>query len=445
MSQQPPLTVLQDWLDSYLNFEAAPKKNIFWLDTMNFLCGRFKNPHEFYKKIHVAGSKGKGSVSAMVASILESAGNKTGLYTSPHILDFSERIGTAHAPLEEAIYEKSVLELMHSIDPIIPEQLPGERTITWFELVTTFAFLCFKNANMDWAVFETGLGGRLDATNVITPNASVITPIELEHTEFLGNSLEEIAKEKAGIIKHGVPVFIAKQNETVANVFKQKAAECGSPVFFADDLLTSCKGTVHGDCTKIELDSPLFLRPIKTCLKLMGSFQAENAGLAAVTIKTLFPCMDESVVEEGLAKATLPGRFEMAGNKDCPIIMDGAHTPKSVSLSLETFNFFVHDIKSKPHLIFSCAADKKVEEIAKLFIGFDKITLTRPGEAKESDLNRMMKAFSAAGLEYKHNMDYVEAIQQAVWEAQKAKTPLLVIGSFYLVAEAKKIIAAQSL
>lgn len=437
MSQQPPLIVLQDWLDSYLNFELLPAKNIFWLDTMKYLCQRFKDPQKAYKTVHVAGSKGKGSVSIMMASVLKEAGFTTGLYTSPHITNFEERISLTGQPFSDKIYEESVLELMPLIDSIIPEQLPEERSITWFELVTTYAFLTFRKAKCQWAVFETGMGGRLDATNVIQPEICIITPIELEHIEFLGDTIEKIAAEKAGIIKPGIPVCIATQQEKAMKVFLQVAKEKGCPVFTIEEMIQSLSVNFTNKNMEITINSPIFSRPLKTNLSLLGKFQAQNACLVAIAAKTLFPSIDESIIERGLAKAKLPGRFEIIGTEDNPIILDGAHTEQSIMFSLETLQRIFPN-KNK-HLLFACAADKNIEKIAPLFTQFDNITLTCPGERKASDPERMKAAFAKAGLKFQFIQNCKEAIKLAKEKSSIDKSTLLVIGSFYLLAEFKSV------
>ena len=162
------------WLDGFLNFEKLPQKNIFWLNTMEFLCKKLNHPESICPCFHVAGSKGKGSVASLIASIMQKAGYKTGLYASPHILDFKERIRNGKDFFSEDIYEKSALELMNTMESTPLSEFPSERNVTWFELVTAFGFLCMKNANVDCAVYEVGLGGRLDATNVVNPLISVI-------------------------------------------------------------------------------------------------------------------------------------------------------------------------------------------------------------------------------------------------------------------------------
>ena len=205
------LANFEDWLNKFLNFEKTQKKNIFWLETMNFLCEKFNNPQNEIPCVHIAGSKGKGSTSVMIASILEEAGFKCGIYTSPHIIDFRERIKRPFSFFEDWVYEQAADELVCGIESILPEELPGQRAITWFELVTLYSFLCFKIAKVDYVVYEVGLGGRLDSTNIVKPLLSCIMPIELEHTEFLGNTVELIAEEKAGIIKKDIPVLISFQ------------------------------------------------------------------------------------------------------------------------------------------------------------------------------------------------------------------------------------------
>ena len=268
MKEHPSLDRLQQWLDSYLNFERLPQKDIFWLDTMEFLCRKLGNPQDTFPSVHVAGSKGKGSTSVMIASILEAAGYKSGLYTSPHILSLAERVATAKGPLPEQIYQAATTRLMEAVSSIPARDLPGQRPITWFELVTTFAFLCFREAQVDWAVFETGLGGRLDATNVIRPKISVITPIELEHTEYLGDTIEKIAEEKAGIIKVDVPVIIGPQKAAARAVLEKKARCLQCPVLEVADAV-SVSGKLTGDSMEVHLESDFFSRPIATKLALL--------------------------------------------------------------------------------------------------------------------------------------------------------------------------------
>jgi dihydrofolate synthase/folylpolyglutamate synthase len=464
---------LERWLDSYLNFERltqsqrTSQKNIFWLDTMEFLCAVFGNPQNHGYSIHVAGSKGKGSVSAMLNAILRHAGFSCGLYTSPHVLDFSERVTQGNAPYSDALYADVADELISGVERIPPEDFPGGRPVTWFELVTLFAFLVFRKANVDWAVYETGLGGRLDATNVLNPALSVITNIELEHTEYLGDTLEAIAAEKGGIIKPNVPVFIAPQAPAVRTVYERIAAEKGAELTFADDALRSLETHTARDGERVVIDSPLFARPVTSTLKLYGAFQAQNAALAALAAKKLFPVLDEAIIEAGLADASLPGRFQIIDNPfNAPakdggsnasrsfgnaettsawtrpaLVLDGAHTVTSVSQSVQTFEaLFVQP----GALVFACARDKDVEHIAPLFSGFRPITLTRPGTGKEPDVERLRAAFKSAGLAFRYDDDYTRAITNALQDASNAGQSVLVTGSFYLVAEIMRILENEA-
>ena len=474
MAHYACLDRLQTWLDSYLNFEKLPQKNIFWLDTMAFLCKKCANPQHAAPAFHVAGSKGKGSVAAMIASILDAAGYRTGLYTSPHIVDFSERIGGAHGAFRESVYEHAATTLRQTIDALRKEDLPSGRNITWFELVTLYAFLCFKEAKTDYNVLEVGLGGRLDATNVITPRLCCITPIETEHTEFLGDTIAQIAAEKGGIIKNGIPVVISRQHPDAKAVFSRISAERNAKLYAIEDIvqeITTKYVSAQEKCAEKNLKnntssdsiggkfspprmrttirSSLFARPLEAYLRLLGNVQAENAAQAAIAVKLALPDIDERTIEQGLENTVLPGRFEIIARKKngsfVPadkqpfVVLDGAHTVRSITGSLQTFRavFGTGDA----HLLFACAADKDIADIAPLFRqGFSHITLTRPGAVKQSNLAALTQAFDAAGLHYTSSEDFSAAIRDALCAAETTDVPLLVTGSFYLLAEVKKII-----
>lgn len=440
-----------EWLENYLDYEKIKKKGEFSLETMQFLVERFKHPERAFKSVHIAGSKGKGSVSTMIANILDTAGKKTGIYTSPHLLDFTERISAPSGPFSDALYGKACDIVVPLVDSIIPGSIPGNLEPTWFELVTLFSFVTFREAGLEWAVIETGLGGRLDATNVIMPEASVITPIELEHTEYLGDTVEKIAAEKAGIIKAGVPVFISEQKNAVRSVFAGTAANRGSPLFSMEDAVKSLDAGVSAGGLDIAIafnalsGGPTFARPLKARLALVGEVQAKNAALAAYVAKYLYPDLDEATIERGLSRAWLPGRFEIVQGTT-PVILDGAHTVRSVTLTLSTLEKIY---PGDAHLLFACAADKDVESMAALFRNrFSRITLTKPGLKKASDIDRAAAAFSGAlGADGSSNLhvdvDYVRAIGAALDRAREAGVPLLVTGSFYLVAEVKKLLASR--
>lgn len=430
------------WLDSFLNFEKTQKKNIFWLDTIRFLCGRFGNPQDYAPCIHVAGSKGKGSVSKMIACILGRTGRKCGLYLSPHVSDFRERIGDSAGMFPDEIYDAAAEELTRGVGAIRSGELPGGRPLTWFELATLYAFLCFRRAEVSFAVYETGLGGRLDATNVVKPELCCIMPVELEHTEFLGNTVEKIAAEKAGIIKDGVPVVIACQRYPAArDIFLKSAQNHKSKSIFVDSVIKSISYEYAKDGRMdVRVESPVFRRPLEMRLRLMGSEQARNAAAAALAVKTLFPDTDESLIEAGAGEAALPGRFERCEiNGGVPLILDGAHTVNSIRLTVETFRSLYAD--SRKLLLFACAADKDVSEMAGIFSGvFDEVVITRPGSVRKSDLEAEKRAFAGAGIPFTAEEDCRTAAA-ALFKNAAAGDAVLAAGSFYLVAEIKKYLS----
>lgn len=459
----------KNWLDSFLNFEKLPTKDIFWLDTIEWLCGKFNNPQESAPCVHVAGSKGKGSVSRMISSILTASGKKTGLYTSPHIKDFYERVSINGALMDKALYESCALELQKKVDALKNGELPSNRQITWFELVTVYAFLCFRAAKTDANVFEVGLGGRLDATNIVRPKIAVINTIELEHTEFLGDTLEKIAAEKAGIIKENTPVLCAEPTSPgVRAAFEEAARQKNASLYFAyelcDALEYSYEKSLQGQNAvaandsghesaryfmNVAMRSPLFSRPLKARLRLLGKVQAHNAFLAAAAVRLAFPEIAEETIERGLEAAYLPARFQtiaLASDRGAPnnrglLVLDGAHTVNSIAGIMETFAAIFGDDSRPRRLLFACAADKDVGHIAPLFKKadgspvFEKIVITKLNSAKQSDPQKAAAAFKEAGLNYELQEDYQAAIKDSVEAAKKDGAILLATGSFYLAAE----------
>lgn len=434
-----------EWLENYINFETTTKKKEFSLDTMRFICSRLENPQNLFKSIHIAGSKGKGSTAAMLCALSEKAGNKTGLYTSPHLFSFTERITHNQRPFLDSLYGEAADTIVPLIDSLIPTQLPNGKDPTWFELVTLLSFVVFARASCTWAVFETGLGGRLDATNVIDPQVSIITPIELEHTDYLGNTLSLIAKEKAGIIKQNIPVFFANQKAEAQDILTAKAQEKNADYYLLSEYakIENVKPSLDGLNLRVSYKNiqggPFFTEPLQLCLKLNSLVQAENAALAAYVSKFLFPTLSTSDIQSTLSKVSLPGRFEVF-SKNPPIVLDGAHTKDSLASTLETFKTLFPE---KNHVLFACAADKDVDAMTKEFLeGFSHITVTRPGEIKQSNFEKMAQSFknlfsSRSDVHIDYEYDYKLAIQNAVQKAQKKDCPLLVTGSFYLVAEFK--------
>ncbi|GMO12330.1 MAG: folylpolyglutamate synthase/dihydrofolate synthase family protein [Treponemataceae bacterium] len=458
----PALSGTEEWFDTFLNFERDPKQGIFWLKTVEFLCDLVGNPQNTFRSIHVAGSKGKGSVCAMLANIVDGALSPVGLYMSPHVADFAERFTLCGAFFDDSAYSAAFTELKTAVDAAAENSFaafPESRKPTWFELVTVFAFLLFKNAHCKIAVFETGMGGRLDATNVLQPSLCIINTIELEHTEYLGDTLEKIAAEKGGIIKNGVPTLVAPQEKCVQTVLERIAAEKHARLYLLSDC-AKVEAATGQNGTSVRIDSPYFARTLECVTGLSGGIQAQNAALAAVAAKLVLPDVSEACIENALAKTVLPARFELhRDNAAIPLyVLDGAHTPKSIAETVATFcsvcGYGGGSEGAEAALLFACAIDKEVEAIARAFarnfadspkdapscpIHWTKIILTRPGQAKQCDPERMQNAFAQAGLEAAYIDDCTSAIQSAFDYAAHHHIPLLVTGSFYLASEVGSI------
>ena len=435
------------WLEKFINFERWPQKSILNLKSMLFFAESFKNPQDDYESVHIAGSKGKGSLSIMLSSILKEAGLKTGLYMSPHVSDFRERVTLAGDFFPDKVYSSAYDKIKMGFEALIEKDPSLDPT--WFEIVTMLAFLLFKDEKCDWGVFETGMGGRLDTTNILDPMCSVLTPIELEHCQYLGDTKEKIAFEKAGIIKKRKPVFCFEQEDSVLNVFKEKAKEMSSPFYYLPSIIKDIKKEAHLDGLKIEIDfnkndevGCLFSRPIKTRLSFIDTIQAKNAALATVVCKYLIHDISEETIERGLMQAWLPARFEVL-SKEPLIIVDGAHTEKSIGYSVDTYK----NLTSKKCIIlFACADDKNTQAIAPIFKDIaKKIFITIPGTFKKSNIEKATKDFQEyydnSSVLLESSSEYESIIQKCFDEAKRDECPLLITGSFYLVAEAKKIIA----
>ena len=453
-AQSASLSRFESFASGYLNFEKTPVKDSLWLEGMHFLCERLGNPQEGIPCIHVAGSKGKGSTAAMIACALKEAGYNVGLYTSPHVSHFQERIGGAVAPFAESVYDRATDQLIDVVKSS-EEGFPGGRRPTWFELATALCFLCFKVEGVDFAVYEVGLGGRLDSTNVVSPRCTCVTGIEKEHTQWLGDTLEQIAHEKAGIFKRGVPAVVFSPESSLKAVFRREAQDKGSPLIFADEVYSSSSpvhkiihsrttGRVCAVKSEFALSSPYLARPLKLSLSLPGSFQAHNAACAAIALKQALPTIDEGAIERGLSRASLPARFQvlsLEGTRwqNCTLVVDGSHTPTSVSHTLQTFDAAFPKVEF-PHrvLLFACASDKDVGSMAALFYGkFARVFLTTPGQSLRADLDKTCRAFECAGVPYTAAPDCRAATKAALDEAAAHGGVVLAMGSFYLACEVK--------
>jgi len=426
------------YLDRYLNFERKLEPTEYRLDRMESLQRLYNWPDRAYKVIHVAGSKGKGSTATMIASILAEFEGKVGLYTSPHLLSFTERIAIGGKPVPDSILVDSAEELSNVFEGKTPDDFPGGETPTYFELLTLLGFLCFRRASCTVVVVEVGLGGRLDSTNVVLPVACAITSIELEHTELLGDTIKKIAWEKAGIIKKGIPVFTSALREEALEVIRARAVELEAPLYELDilaeikDCISDRQGTTATATWKNKI---LFEVPLTLKTPMIGNVQMRNAVLAAMLTRHLGASTE--AITGGIAKAGLRARFEIQEGMPT-VILDGAHTKDSITACVDDFK---HIFPGGGTLLFGCAKDKPVRPIAAaLRVVFSDATITKPGTFKESDTQEIEAAFLAEGFTVKRIDDTVTAIQHALERAASRNQPLLITGSFYLCAAAASII-----
>lgn len=424
------------YLNGFLNMERKLDPVAYRLDRMRQLRDLFGRPDSGMRLVHVAGSKGKGSTATMLAAILQRHDPPVGLYTSPHLLSFTERIGIAGAPVRDDVLLPAATELASGIESRVPSDYPGGDSPTYFELLTLLAFLSFRRAGCGRAVIEVGLGGRLDSTNVIQPEACVITPIELEHTEILGDTIPKIASEKAGIIKPGIPVYVSALRPDALDVIRSTARGLDAPVHVLDDEISITDLRLSPDGTEFTLSpkdaswSGLRLRT-----PLVGTVQARNAAVAALCARGLG--VDDDTIRRGLAEARLSARFEiMRGTPD--VILDGAHTPDSVAACASDFKTV---FGGRAVLLFGCAKDKNPEAMADALSEVaSMVVVTKPGTFKESDLPRITKAFEERGYSVRAMEDTRQAVQAAMDTAVQEGLPLLVTGSFYLCAEAAMVL-----
>ncbi|MFH1029579.1 MAG: folylpolyglutamate synthase/dihydrofolate synthase family protein, partial [Pseudomonadota bacterium] len=337
------------------------------LETERALLERLGHPERDLKIVHVAGTNGKGSVCSMLEAVLRRSGLKTGLYTSPHLIRFNERIRINGRCISD--------EALASLIPRVDEHAkgaatrPGGQEVTFFEFTTALAFECFKREQVDIVVLETGMGGRLDATNVISPLISVITGISLEHTDYLGKDLPGIAAEKGGIIKPGRPVIIGTMDEESLSVIQRLAQERQARLIQARDVISVKRKSqkLDGQQVSLESDSTSYGG---LCCPLLGRHQLENMGIAVAALEVLrdecgLPITNQAV-KDGLAQVRWPGRCQVL-SKDPVTILDGAHNPEGACILSQVLHELV---KGQPvGLVTGMCADKDLNGFLRALAG----------------------------------------------------------------------------
>lgn len=398
------------------------------LERISNLLSKIGNPQKNFKSIHIAGTNGKGSVSSMLSSILISSGYKVGLYTSPHILRFNERIKINGKEIDDEY-------LINLADLLL--RLTQGKEITFFEITTAVAFKYFSDNNVDVAVIETGMGGRFDATNIIDPIISIITSISLDHQEYLGSTIKEIAFEKAGIIKPKTPTVTLNRNPEVIQIIRDKCSELNSELIDAQEITSIFIKSLSKDFKmNLELETNNIF-PKNITVGLCGYHQVENTQivLAAINVLTSKFKINEQAIREGLKNVKdqtgFRGRIELIRTNPS-FVIDVAHNPSAIKQLVKTLNNCEYN-NLRWNLIFTAMYDKDIQGmLGYLFEITD--TLMIPNLKTERALNNSEIFHIAKKIGYR-KIRLFESIEALIDEIAMLNTPILLTGSFYLLGE----------
>ena len=392
------------------------------------------NPQTSMKSIHITGTNGKGSTSAMIASILYDAGFTVGLFTSPHLESFTERIQVDG----KRINEKDVVRLANLIRPLVEKLNQEQRPIhlLFFDIVTALAFLYFKEMKIDYAVLEAGIGGRLDSTNVVIPEVSVITNVSLEHTEVLGDTVLKIAVEKGGIIKPGHPLVTATQDPLILDYFKRRCFELGSRLIHVGTDITFTKKASTLENQKFTIHTQKDVYNVE--LPLLGDYQMLNASAAVGAIESLADygtIIPKDAVFDGLRNVTWPGRLEIV-QRNPLVILDSAKDVEAIKALVKSLQNFSY---KRLIAVISISSDKKIPEmldalapIVDLFVVTTHSVMSRAAnpEVIIKEINRYGKPFQIA-------LSTEEALERALSEAE-LNDMIVITGSVFLVGEFRR-------
>ena len=406
----------------------------FNLENITVLMERLGRPDRTYPIVHIAGTNGKGSTAAFLESILRAAGFRTGLNTSPHLERINERIRINGEEVSDQIFA----ETFTRVQEVIEELLAAGRLEahpTYFECVTALAFEVFARERVEFAVVEVGLGGRLDATNIVRPQVSVITRIDFDHENYLGHSLEEIAREKAGIVKAGVPVATAPQLPEVREVLRGKARELDATIVDTGEDFDLEREIAEAGCARARARARAMGEAVRLAPGLPGRFQLENALNAVATAELLQARgyrITKQNIEQGIRSAEWPGRLErLQAGPD--VYLDGAHNPGAAR---ELAQFLEENFaRRRVYLIFGAMRDKSVDEVTGiLFPLASEVIFTQPGTPRAVSANQLADLAGHHAARYTVIRDAEEALESALAKA-RSDDAVFVTGSLYLVGQ----------
>ena len=423
MTYKDTLDFLFSSLPQFQRIGAAAYKNS--LDTTLALDKYFDHPHKNFKVIHVGGTNGKGSVSTMIQSVLVQAGYKVGLYTSPHLTDFRERI-TINS---EMIPEQEVTNFVMNHKDIIKTLKPS-----FFEMSVALAFDYFRNQNIDIAVIEVGMGGRLDSTNIVNPIASVITNISYDHTLFLGNTLEKIAAEKAGIIKLNIPIVIGQTQPKIIQLFEEKAGKLMAQIYQADKRFKASVDTEDGKFVVVnDVENGV---EYKLNMTLKGDYQSYNlvTALALIDIVKSQLNISQAHIIEGLEKADIRGRWQTLGTEPL-VICDTAHNVAGIRFVVEQI---MRQSYKKLYVVLGAVSDKDVDEMLMLMPKGAYYLFTQASVERAMPAGELKKRAVDLGLNGIETDTVKEAFEKAMKRAKK-NDMIFVGGSTFVVADLLEI------
>jgi dihydrofolate synthase/folylpolyglutamate synthase len=427
-----------DYLYSFIDYETMyqPRQAAHYdLRRMEDLLSRLGNPHLKTRTVHIAGTKGKGSTAAMIASVLVAAGYATGLYTSPHLIDIRERFRIN----DRVITRTELVDLVRKLRPEVTavNRRAAYGQLTTFELLTALGFCHFAGKSVDFQVVEAGLGGRLDATNVVSPEVAVITSISLDHTEVLGNSLAGVATEKAGIIKPGVMVVSAPQPLAVASVIEETCLRQGVGLIRVGTEVNWRRLGIDQSGQLLEIKG--LRHRYRLSLPLLGRFQQVNAATAVAALEALaekgFDIRKE-VVTRGLSGVSWPGRFQIIRNRPA-IVLDGAHNPVAALGLVESLrDYFSRQSGGQTILIFGTSMDKDLDGMAAaLSPYFNRVIVTRSRHPRAMATAPAEAEFGRYGLEVEVAAGVEGALKRALTGVREEDI-ICVTGSLFIVGEA---------
>jgi len=424
-----------DYIYSFVDYEKEPRPRDavhYDLRRMDELLARLGNPQRHARTVHIAGTKGKGSVAAMIASALTASGYTTGLYTSPHLHIFNERIRVD----DKLISDQELVTLVEQLKPEV-EAVNKKATygrLTTFELITALGFAYFKLKGADFQVIEVGLGGRLDATNIVQPDVCAITSISLDHTEVLGNTLTAIATEKAGIIKPGSVVVVSPQVDEVAKVIEETCRVCGAKlVRVGRDVTWQSLGF---DASQQSLKVQSRLGSYELSIPLLGQYQLENAVTAVATLEVLAEKgfhVSRQNITDGLAQVRWPGRLQVLSRHPL-VVVDGAHNPYSAGKLRQALEQYLDF--DKAILIFGVSSDKDIAGIiSELVPLFARVIVTHSVHPRAMATAPIVAEFQRYGVSAQAAEDIATALPLALGLAGE-KDLICVTGSLFVVAGA---------